>query len=175
MALLLWMHPVCQRGKHIFASWHVAGDGISLWEPNIVETASGLLMLIRAERTGVLCRSVSRDGGLTWSKAEPSDIADPGAKLTLLKQGERVLLLHNPTDCQAGRKCIELWVSDDQGETWPTRLPLVEATGENTKEYGRRRVCYPHAFLAPEEELLYVAVDAKTHHFLLRIPYDDFS
>ena len=154
---------------------YLARDGISLWEPTIVETTRGLLMLIRAQGTGVLYRSVSRDGGLTWPEAQPTDIPNPGTKSTLLKQGQRVLLLHNPTDCETGRKRIELWGSDDQGETWPTRLPLVEAMASHTKEHGRRRVCYPHAFLADEEELLYVAVDAKTEHYLLKIPYDDFS
>lgn len=155
---------------------YVSGGVVSLWEPNIVETADGILMLIRAEGTGVLYGCRSRDGGLTWSEARPSDIPDPGTKLTLLKHGERVLLLHNPTECKVGRKCIELWVSDDGGKTWPTQRRLVEVVGDNTGEYtGGRMICYPHAFLADDEELLYVAVDTKTHHYLLKIPYDDFS
>ncbi len=164
------------HGETFSLHGYITAENQTLWESNIVETADGLLMLIRADRTNVLYKSMSTDGGIGWSAAEPTDIPSPGTKITLLKHKERILLLHNPTNCEIGRKRIELWVSEDQGETWPIQKPLVEVVGDNTSEYGGgRMICYPHAFLDNDEEILYIAVDSKTHHYLLKVPYQDFA
>ena len=73
----------------------------SLWENNIAEYENGkLVMLMRAEFTGYLYRSFSDDYGKTWSKPEKTDIPNPASKITLLKSGNNILLIHNPTMCQ---------------------------------------------------------------------------
>lgn len=76
-------------------------DTAPLWENNIAEYEPGkLVMLMRAEFMGYLCRSFSDDYGKSWSDPEKTDIPNPASKITLLKAKNKVLLIHNPTMCR---------------------------------------------------------------------------
>jgi predicted neuraminidase len=64
-------------------------------------------------RNGIM---ISKDGGRTWSKAAPTDIPNPGSKITLYSLGgENVALLHNPNP--KVRNPLSLWVSFDGMKT----------------------------------------------------------
>ncbi len=145
---------------------HLRAAG-KLWEPAAAEIGDGrILMLMRADKTGVLYRSHSADGGRSWSPAEPSAIPNPGSKIALLRHGGALLLLGNQDGRigREGRRRLSLWLSHDGGESWTAGPVLAEApTG--------RVACYPHAFLAEDEAKLYVACDTYREQYLLKIPY----
>lgn len=72
-----------------------------------------------------LMRSVSHDTGLTWSIAEDSDIPNPGsgADIIVTKSGNWILA-HN--DTELGRHRLSVWLSQDEGRTWPFRKSIIE-------------------------------------------------
>ncbi len=71
-----------------------------------------------------LMKSVSKDGGLTWSSVVDTDIPNPGtaADVVVLKSGNWALVLN---DIENGRHKLSVWLSSDQGETWPFRKIIV--------------------------------------------------
>ncbi len=71
-----------------------------------------------------LMKSVSKDMGQTWSTVEDTDIPNPGtaADVIVLKSGNWVIV-HN--DVEEGRHRLSVWLSKDEGTTWPYRKVLV--------------------------------------------------
>ena len=140
----------------------------NLWEPNVIETAPGqLLMLMRAEGANRLYRSDSTDGGLTWCPPYVTDIPSANSKLTLLKHGNRILLMHNPAEVPGwnNRRSLELWSSPDGGESWPNRTVLARVRDGIPKV-----ICYPDGFVEEAESMLYVACDSAKKHYLMKVP-----
>ncbi len=144
-------------------TWSVHGwirlnddDNYRGWaEPNIVELSEGrIAMIIRADRLGgVLYRSDSADGGLTWSPASKTEIPNPGSKATLYGLGgDNVAILHNP-DARR-RNPLALWVSFDGMRTWPYRRDLVTSPG---------RLNYPDGFVSDDGQWLHFAFDDNRH------------
>lgn len=158
-------------GKSFSLHGYLHGD-LNLWEPNIVEISPGrLVMLMRAEGTPRLYRSDSSDGGLTWSPAQPTDIPNANAKVTLLKLNKAVLMLHNPSE-QSGwfnRRRIELWISRDGCNTWPVKMPLAEALAEG------HVITYPDGFVDLKRQALYLALDDAKYHYFMKVPLADLA
>jgi predicted neuraminidase len=71
-----------------------------------------------------LLRAESRDGGETWTEAVDSEIPNPGsgAEVVVLPTGEWVFI---GNDTESGRHSLAIWVSEDEGETWPVRRSLA--------------------------------------------------
>ncbi len=141
-----------------------------LWEPNVAELGDGSLMMlmrVTGAESGALWRSDSTDGGVTWSMPHPTDIPNPSTKLTLFTHDGAVILLNNPNPVIGERKPLTLWVSHDDGATWPTQLILADHP-------DGRGVYYPHGLMDRERQILYLACDIKTRHFLIKIPFGDF-
>jgi predicted neuraminidase len=71
-----------------------------------------------------LMKSVSADMGKTWSTVEDSDIPNPGtaADVIVLKSGNWIIV-HN--DVEEGRHRLSVWLSQDEGKTWPHRKILI--------------------------------------------------
>jgi predicted neuraminidase len=157
------------RGRTWSTHGRLASD-LTLWEPNVVEIAPGrLVMLMRAEGVPVKYRADSEDGGVTWSAPVATDIPDANSKVTLLRHGEAVLMLHNPS-AEAGwgkRRSLELWVSHDGCRTWPGRRVLARAVEPD------RVMCYPHGFVEPRSGQLHVAMDAMAAHYYMTVPLSD--
>jgi predicted neuraminidase len=84
-----------------------------------------------------LMKSYSSDKGMTWSTVSDSDIPNPGtaADITVLKSGNWVIV-HN--DIEEGRHRLSVWLSKDEGKTWPYRKTLI-----NGPEKGEIRGHYP--------------------------------
>jgi len=74
-----------------------------------------------------LMKSTSADMGKTWSTVEDSEIPNPGtaADICILKSGNWVIV-HN--DVEEGRHRLSVWLSEDEGKSWPHRKTLVEGT-----------------------------------------------
>ena len=156
------------RSEDLGASFSLCGNlraEDDLWEPAVVETEPNhLVMLMRSG--AVKYRADSTDGGRTWSAPSPTDIPCASSKITLVKWGQRVLLLHNPS-AEAGwqnRTHLALWISDDSCRTWPVKLDLAW-----TLDPGNV-ICYPHAFIDEAQQTLHVACDTVRAHYYFTVP-----
>lgn len=108
-----------------------------LQEPLVVELKDGsLLMLCRTDR-GSQYRSVSKDAGVTWSPAEPTDIKSPLSPASIAripKTGDLLMVWndHSHVDpkLKGKRTPLTVAVSKDDGKTWPVRKTLyADPTG----------------------------------------------
>jgi predicted neuraminidase len=152
------------------ASYALRGDlsaDCLLWEPAVAEHTPGqLLMLIRAERSGVLYQSRSSDYGRTWTPAVPTEIPNPGSKLVLVCVSGRLVLLHNPSELGVGehrfRQPLAAWCSSDGGVSWSQRVTLA----------SEEPIFYPHLTVNKEAGLFEIACENDRRHYLLRVPFE---
>lgn len=127
---------------------------LGLLEPTVIQLKDGsVVMLMRAEWGGFLWKSVSTDGGRTWSPAEQTDIPNPSSLADLMRWPDgRIFLLHNPNGGKVGgrgsRDPLAMWVSDDEMKTWSAKATLASGA----------RCAYPHALRTRDGKLL-VAYD----------------
>ena len=147
-------------------------------EPTIHERADGsILMYIRADGLGgVLYQATSRDGGRTWPEfASVTDIPNPGSKATLFPLGgQAVALLHNNNSKR--RAPLSLWISFDDGKTWPYQRVLVPEAGPDPKYPGKLMkgsLNYPDGFVSADKQWLHFAYDDARHravHYSAKLP-----
>lgn len=97
-----------------------------------------------------LMKSISKDWGKTWSTVDDSEIPNPGtaADIVVLKSGNWVVA-HN--DIEDGRHRLSVWLSTDEGKTWPYRKTLVN--GEPGSDV---RGHYP-AIIQGSDEIIHVS------------------
>ncbi|MBQ0105544.1 MAG: exo-alpha-sialidase, partial [Armatimonadetes bacterium] len=118
-------------------------DGTYGWiwtEPSVAELSDGsLLMFMRIDNTGWLWKSVSQDGGLTWTYPEKTDIPNSTCKTQLINiNNNRLALIHVPNNKEiiengafyAYRHPLEVWVSEDNGKTWAEKIRVTDFPGE---------------------------------------------
>jgi sialidase-1 len=118
------------RGK----SWKIGGIADDMTnESAVVELHDGSLLLNMRSYQGRNRRDIahSRDGGLTWSKAEPDPaLIEPVCQASLIravrtgKKSDSRLLFSNPADRKRVRMTVRL--SSDDGKTWPVAKVLHE-------------------------------------------------
>lgn len=107
----------------------------------------GLVMLVRARPE--LLKSVSADGGRTWTEPAPSGIPSPCSRFFLRRLASGMLLMvnHETADPVRSRLCAKL--SSDDGQTWSQPLMLDARRGVSypdgkQTEDGRIHVIYDH-------------------------------
>src|SRR4051794_15810788 len=68
-------------------------------QPTLFEGTGGTIVaLMRSRNPRVVCRAESKDGGKTFSPAEPTELPNPSAGIDAAKTPEGdVFLIHNPT------------------------------------------------------------------------------
>jgi predicted neuraminidase len=81
---------------------------------------------------GVLYRSDSSDAGRTWCLARPTSIPNNNSGIDIVRmEGGRLALACNPVEGNwADRTPLSILFSDDNGETWPSRLDVETGPGE---------------------------------------------
>lgn len=97
-----------------------------------------------------LMKSISHDTGKTWSTVEDSDIPNPGtaADVVVLRSGNWALV-HN--DIGQGRHQLSVWLSEDEGKTWPFRKTIIKGIpGSITRAH------YP-AIIQGSDDLIHVS------------------
>jgi len=137
-------------------SWHwrgkVAATDRIFDEPMFVERDDGsLLMLIRTHYG--IARTVSLDGGRTWSTPCASHIPHVSSRFFLrkLSSGKLLLVKHGgfiEEDRPRHRSHLMAWISDNGGENWQGGLLLDD----------RRAISYPDGFQAPDGRI-YICYD----------------
>jgi predicted neuraminidase len=130
-----------------------------LWpENNVIEFKDGrMAMLMRMDGAGVLYRSDSLDGGMTWSSPYRTDIPNPGAKIRLIKlRDHRIALILNPSSKLgfAGRNPLSVWISEDEMHSWSHKRDIVTFPGWHS---------YPDGFVDEEQGFLHISYDYNRH------------
>jgi predicted neuraminidase len=113
------------QGAHWSFSEPILGGGAI--QPSLATNKDASLSILMRDNGPApkrLMKSISRDGGFTWSSVEDTDIPNPGtaADVVVLKSGNWALI-HN--DIEDGRHRLSVWLSQDEGKTWPHRKILV--------------------------------------------------
>ncbi len=123
-------------------------------EATLAERKDGSLFTVIRTSVG-LYQSDSADGGKTWADPTPMLSFEKGpstrACLLKLKSGAFALVYHDaPPTTKGGfpRARLTVWLSDDEGKTWPHILLLDERT----------RVSYPDAMQA-QDGRIHIAYD----------------
>lgn len=98
----------------------------TLWE----DDDKNIHALMRTDK-GRIYKSHSYDGGLTWSKAERTELPNNNSGIDCVRASDgKIYLVYNPVEENWGdRSPLELAVSEDNGETFRTVLVL-----ENEKD-----------------------------------------
>jgi sialidase-1 len=111
------------------ATWNVSQKAMEGGdEAKVVELADGsILMSIRNKNKGNRYYTRSTDNGITWATAQLwKDLKEPGCNGDIIRYsmekngtGKNILLHSIPFD-EKDRKNVSVYVSYDEGKTWPT-------------------------------------------------------
>lgn len=123
--------------------YRVGGDQImptdpegGIWDrpgfiyPTAVELSNGDLLAYMRPRQepGYLYETRSTDRGLNWSEAERTNIPNPDAGFDIVRTDSgNLILINNPisgSDIPYGRHELAIFMSEDDGESWPYQLYL---------------------------------------------------
>lgn len=109
--------------------FHVPGQFGQI-QPTIVETSPDrVVSLMRSRAPKLICRSVSVDGGRTFSPAEPlKEMPNPSAGIDAVMLPSGMYLIHNPT--VIARSPITVSKSTDEGKTFAKVIDLETEPGE---------------------------------------------
>ena len=106
------------------------------WEPAAVELSGGRVMLLMRTRLGCQYKSISDDGGETWSDAVPTVLAGTAAPVSIsrIPTSGDLLTVWNHNPGAAKRNPLTAAVSTDQGETW-SRFKDIEDDPDDAWAY----------------------------------------
>jgi len=107
-------------------------EGKGVIQPTLWESEPGCVHMLMRSTCGRICRSDSRDGGLTWSPIYRTDLPNnnSGIDLARLSSGTLVLV-HNPVSENWGpRTPLSVSLSTDNGHSWRQRRDIETGPGE---------------------------------------------
>lgn len=108
--------PVPGKLHQIQPTLFVAGDG-------------RVVALMRSVNPRKVCRAESKDGGKTFTPAEPTELPNPSSGIDAVRTRDgEVFLIYNPT--AVGRSPLSLARSTDDGATWKKVADLETEPGE---------------------------------------------
>jgi len=102
------------------------------WEPACIELKDGRVLMLMRTGMGGQYRSVSSDGGATWSVPEPTPLTGTAAPVSLsrIPGAGGILAIWNHNPGASTRNPLTAAVSKDEGETWIGFKNLEEAPGD---------------------------------------------
>jgi Neuraminidase (sialidase) len=110
-----------------------AGSKTGLQEPGAVELKDGKLMMLCRTDQGSQYRSYSKDGGETWSAAQPTDIQSPVSPASIKRiprTGDLLLVWNDHSQVDERRRGkrtpLTAAISRDEGKTWEKRKTLED-------------------------------------------------
>src|SRR5262249_53217920 len=117
-----WMERSADGGK----TWRRVGPitvpdhPYGIIQPTLLETADKrVVALCRSRGLGFICRTESKDGGETWTPAQPTELPNPNSGIDAVRAANGDwFLAYNPT--KQGRSPLALARSADEGKTWKT-------------------------------------------------------
>jgi sialidase-1 len=114
-----------RRSKASLKGYGPDGQRITVQEPGVVELKDGRLMMFMRTNAGSQYICYSRDGGETWSKAQPSNLISPLSPASIKRipwTGDLLCVWNDHSGIHkypAGRRtplCVA--ISRDEGQTW---------------------------------------------------------
>ena len=155
--------PLCSE-SYRFSLISISDDDGETWTPSLPIVGRGNIQpaLLEKKNGDIIAfmrdmgrtvfsihKSISRDGGKSWSHAEYIDIKNPDSSIEakVLKDGRWVLVCNDMANekvlggCCDGRQRLSLFISDDEGESWGRKLIIEDDT--NKPEEDRGRYHYP--------------------------------
>jgi hypothetical protein len=113
----------------------VGGFGAT-WEPVVVELKDGAVLMLLRANVGQLFKSISRDGGRRWSRAEPTGLASGDVPCTIgrLPGSKDLVVVWNQAsrgEIRRGysRGRLSLAISRDEARTWSGHRTLELSAG----------------------------------------------
>lgn len=178
-----WMtraHPVTVAGGRILVPLYHDGFSVSLFafsddrgaswrtstplvgggniQPSVVTRSNGTLVAYMRDNGPPpkrLMISESSDNGATWSPVLDTEIPNPGAGADVIRLRDGAwLFVGNDTD--KGRHRLAVWISRDEGRTWPERR-LLEEAAPDTDSFG-----YPSAIQSSRTGRIHVTYSVRT-------------
>lgn len=129
-------------GRTWFASEPIVGYGNI--QPSLVRKKDGTIVAFMRDNGPPPKRihtSMSKDNGVTWTPAEDSTLANPGASVEAISLRDgRWIIVYN--DLESGRHSLAVSMSDDEGASWKWTRHL-----ENRDKY---RFHYPSVIQAQD-------------------------
>jgi sialidase-1 len=122
-----------RRSKDSFKGYAPNGQRITVQEPGIIELKDGRLMMFMRTNAESQYISYSRDGGETWSKAQPSALISPLSPASIKRipwSGDLLCVwndhsgVHNYSKGRRTPLCLA--ISKDEGVTW-SKSGIVES------------------------------------------------
>ena len=111
-----------------YADWPKSPNGAI--QAEVVELEKGHLLSYMRTADDYIYQTESHDYGRTWTKATPTALPNPGARIALLKLTNGTLVLaHNPSNTGQGRDIMRVSLSTDDGATWPQWFDVENSFG----------------------------------------------
>ena len=130
-------------------SARVKPEGGPCYEPACIELTDGRVLMLLRTGLGSQFRSLSSDGGETWSPAEPTALACSASPVSLSRiptTGDLLAIWNHDTESDTTRTPLTAAVSRDEGETWEHFRNLEEGTHD--------RWAYPAVTWVGDEALM---------------------
>ena len=113
------------------ATWSASDPIVSLGgvQPSLVRRKDGSIVAYMRDNGPPPQRVIvaeSRDEGASWTEGADSDIPNPGASVEVIALNDGSWLMVN-NDTEQGRARLSVWISEDEGQSWPHRRSLEDA------------------------------------------------
>lgn len=105
-------------------------SGWGVIQPALWESGPDRVHMLLRSRCGFVCYSESRDGGISWSPAQATELpaTDSGLDVARLDDGT-IAAVCNPSQSEA-RSPLSVFLSFDNGRTWTRKLDIETGDGE---------------------------------------------
>jgi predicted neuraminidase len=127
-----WIEQSKDDGKtwKKFGPIAVPGHPYGVIQPTLFERKDGsIVALMRSRGLRAICQAESKDGGETWTPAQPMELPNPGSGIDGVRTANGDwFLIYN--DSKMGRSPINLARSADEGKTWK----MIHVVEENQQE-----------------------------------------
>lgn len=104
---------------------------VKMIQPTLWQDSEGAVHALMRTDKGRIYKSISLDGGLSWSRAERTDLPNNNSGIDCAKSDDgRIFLVYNPVEENWGdRSPLELAVSEDNGKAFNTVCVLEDEKG----------------------------------------------
>ena len=120
------------RASGLVARDRAGFEGKGVIQPTIWESEPGCVHMLMRSTCGRICRSDSRDGGLTWSPIYRTDLPNNNSGIDLARLSDGTLVLvYNAVNQNWGRRSpLSVTLSTDNGNSWCQPRDLETGPGE---------------------------------------------
>ncbi len=143
-----------RRSKDTFKGYAPDGKRITVQEPGVVELTDGRVMMFMRTNAGSQYVCHSKDGGETWTKTQPSNLASPLSPATIERipwMGDLLCVWNDHSGVHPypkGRRTpLCLAISKDEGATWSTSQ-ILEGNPDGWYCYTAMTFVKDHLLLA---------------------------